>query len=102
MVSKVLRSSTELYGWRCVSSQVLREFYEALRVATCGFEGFTRILRSPTGGAVFSLKFYDSTGGAVCFRKFYWGSTEVYGWLCVFSRVLRGFYGALRVVLGFL
>ena len=70
-------------------SKVLRRLYGALRVALGVFAGFTSALRS-------------STGNGVCFRMFYEGSTELCGWCCVFSEVLRGFYGALRVVMGFL
>ena len=50
------------------------------------FAGFTKALRS-------------STGIAMCFRMFYEGSTELYGWCWVFFEVLRRFYGALRVAL---
>ena len=40
---------------------------------------FTRVLRSSTGGAGFSAKFYED-------------STELYGWHQVSSKVLQGFY----------
>ena len=71
--------STELYGWRCVFSYVLREFYGALRVVLHFLRSFIMVL-------------WSSTGGSMCFRRFYEGSTELYGWTSLFSMVLRRFY----------
>ena len=65
-------------------SNVLRSFYGALRVDLVVLDGFARVPRSSTRGAVFSFKVYES-------------STELYRLLYVVSKVLRGLDGALRV-----
>ncbi len=52
VVSKVLRWSTELYGWCCVFLEVLQGFYGALCLALCVFASFTRVLRSSTGDSL--------------------------------------------------
>ena len=64
---------------------ILQGLYEALRVIAFVFVHFTRILRS-------------CTGARVCFRAFCKDSTELYGCSCLFSCILLGFYGAVRVL----